>query len=93
MANMVNMTNIEHGKRTVDGRTNRFVVMLTRGELEGISKYRHAHRIGSQGEAMRRLMKVGLEKEMAATGIEFGDQAPAAAGNITVQEIGNAEER
>lgn len=69
MTNMVNITNIEPGKRTVSGglRDIRFVVMLTKKEDEEIQAYRFARQIGSKGEAMRTLIKKGLEKETAIT--------------------------
>lgn len=82
MANMVNIANLDHGKRSVCGlRDLRLVVMLNEQEDSEIQAYRFSRQIGSKAEAMRRLIKIGLEKEMATTGVEFGDQSPVEAGD------------
>lgn len=93
MANMVNMTNLEDGKRSVRGlRGLRLVVMLNEKEDDEIQAYRFSRQIGSKAEAMRRLIKIGLEAEEAATtGVEFGDQPPAEAEDRNTQgECSNA---
>lgn len=78
MANMVNIANSNHGERSVCGlRGLRVVVMLNEGEDSEIQAYRFSRQIGSKAEAMRRLIKIGLEVEkVATTGSEFGDQNP-----------------
>lgn len=82
MANMVNIVNSDHGKRSVRRlRGLRLVVMLNEEEDSEIQAYRFSRQIGSKAEAMRRLIKIGLEKETATTGSEFGDTNPAEAGD------------
>jgi hypothetical protein len=63
MTNMVNFANTEHGKRSVGGRDIRFVVMLTEKEDKQIQAYRFARQIETKAEAMRSLMRKGLEAE------------------------------
>lgn len=64
MTNMVNITNLEDGKRSVCGlRGIRFVVMLNEQEDDEIQAYRFSQHIGSKAEAMRRLIKIGLATE------------------------------
>lgn len=79
MTNMVNIANFEKGKRSVCGlRKLRFVVMLNAEEDQDIQSYRFEHQIGSKAEAMRTLIRKGLEAEkMATTGDEIGVTAPA----------------
>lgn len=79
MTNMVNMTNSEDGKRPVDGRNLRFVVMLTASEYQAINEFRHAQKISTLATAARLLIADGL-KMNAATGTEIGVLSPAAAG-------------
>lgn len=95
MTNMVNIANSEFGKRSVCGlRKLRFVVMLNEQEDREIQAYRFAHQIGAKAEAMRTLIRKGLEAErMATTGNEIGVMTPAEAGNSTDQEINDAERR
>lgn len=65
MANMVNFTNIEQGELSVSGmRDIRFVVMLTREEEKEIQTYRFSRQISTKAEAMRELVRKGLETEM-----------------------------
>ncbi|MFC7399626.1 hypothetical protein ACFQU1_20655 [Chelatococcus sp. GCM10030263] len=66
-------------------RRMRFAVMLTDGEVQRIQNFRFANRIGTTAEAVRMLVEKGLEASAskAATGVQFGDQAPAAALNTT----------
>lgn len=92
MANMVNIANLDHGKRSVCGlRGLRLVVMLNEQEDSEIQAYRFSRQIGSKAEAMRRLIKIGLEVErVATTGVEFGDQSPAEAENNSIQEKADA---
>lgn len=93
MTNMVNIANLEKGKRSVCGlRKLRFVVMLNEQEDGEIQAYRFSQQIGSKAEAMRRLIKIGLETERAATtGDEIGVMAPAEAGTSNRQETIDAE--
>lgn len=83
MANMVNITSLEDGKRTVSlARNIRFVVMLNEQEDKEIQAYRFSRQIGTKSEAMRILIRKGLETEKTATtGVEFGDLSPAVAEN------------
>lgn len=61
MTNMVNMAKSKYGERTLnDGRTRRFVVMLTTEEAEAIREYQHEQRIVSMSEAARILIKQGM---------------------------------
>lgn len=93
MANMVNMTNLEDGKRSVRGlRGLRLVVMLNEQEDSEIQAYRFSRHIGSKAEAMRRLIRIGLEAErVATTGDEIGVTAPAEAEDRNTQgECSNA---
>jgi hypothetical protein len=94
---MVNITNIEQCKRTVSGelRDIRFVVMLTEKEDQAIQSYRFACHIGSKGEAMRTLIRKGLEAEKVATaGEKFGDPTPTVAGhNNSSEECCDAAQR
>ena len=67
MANMVNITNSEYGKRNMEGnRTERFVMMLTERENQAIQEFRFSHRFSSKAEAARTLIELGLNA--AATG-------------------------
>ena len=79
MSNMVNIANFKQGKRSVCGlRGLRLVVMLNEQEDSEIQAYRFSRQIGSKAEAMRRLIRIGLEtEEMATTGDEIGVTAPA----------------
>jgi len=64
MSNMVNIANMEHAERAVTGlRDIRFVVMLNEQEDKDIQAFRFARQIGSKGEAMRTLIRKGLEAE------------------------------
>jgi hypothetical protein len=94
---MINITNIEQGKRTVSGglRDIRFVVMLTEKEDDEIQAYRFNRHIETKAEAMRALIRKGLEAErIAAAGVEFGDLSPTAADhNNTPKECCNAAQR
>ena len=64
MSNMVNIANMEHAERAVTGlRDIRFVVMLNEQEDKDIQAFRFASQIGSKGEAMRTLIRKGLEAE------------------------------
>lgn len=85
---MVNIANFGHSKRSLHRlRDIRFVVMLTEQEDKEIQTYRFAQQINTKAEAMRALIRKGLEAEkMATTGVEFGDQSPAEAGNSNRQE-------
>ena len=92
MSNMVNMTNLEKGKRSVFGlRELRFVVMLTEDENAQIQEYRFTNRIGTKADAVRELIRRGLEKKEATTGGKFGDLAPADAATSNRQETIDAE--
>jgi len=52
--------------------------MLNEKEDSEIQAYRFSRQIGSKAEAMRRLIKIGLEAErMATTGDEIGVLTPA----------------
>lgn len=69
-----------------EARTHRVPLMLTISEVEAITEFRWEIRARTQSDAIRRLINIGLECSRsegpeAATGAEFGDQAPAAAGN------------
>lgn len=88
MANMVNIVNSDHGKRSVRRlRGLRLVVMLNEEEDGEIQAYRFSRQIGSKAEAMRRLIRIGLETEkMATTGEKFGDPTPADAATSNRQE-------
>ena len=77
MANITKIAKFRVVKGAVDGRTKRFVIMLTESEFREISAFRHANQIGSQGEAARRLIKGGL-RESAAAGASLATE-PAAA--------------
>lgn len=64
MSNMVNITNMENSERAVTGlRDIRSVVMLNEQEDKEIQEFRFARQIGSKGEAMRTLIRKGLEAE------------------------------
>lgn len=64
MTNMVNIANFEQSKRTVSGlRDIRSVVMLNEQEDKDIQAFRFARQIGSKAEAMRTLIRKGLEAE------------------------------
>ena len=93
MANMVNITNMEHSKRSLHGlRDIRFVVMLTEQEDKDIQAYRFNRQIETKAEAMRALIRKGLEAErIAATGNEIGVLAPAAAATTNHQETIDAD--
>lgn len=67
MTNMVNITNLEHSKQSLNGRTVRFVVMLTQQEQEEIQEFRYASKLDSKAEAMRALIKIGLAQTKTAT--------------------------
>lgn len=60
----------------VQRRTRRLPVMLTEHEASEIEEFRWAERLGSQAEAVRQLVRLGLN---AATGEGLGNSAPAAA--------------
>lgn len=93
MTNMVNIANFEQGKRSVSGlRDIRSVVMLNEQEESEIQAYRFGRHIGTKAEAVRTLIRKGLEAEkMATTGSEFGDQNPAGAATNNHQEMTDAE--
>lgn len=93
MANMVNITSLEDGKRIISLTRNiRFVVMLNEQEDKEIQAYRFSRQIGTKAEAVRTLIRKGLETEkMATTGSEFGDQNPAGAATNNHQEMTDAE--
>ncbi|TIQ86458.1 MAG: hypothetical protein E5X38_16035 [Mesorhizobium sp.] len=64
MANMVNIANIEQSERPLGrGRDIRFVVMLTEQEDREIQAYRFDRQIETKAEALRTLMRKGLEAE------------------------------
>lgn len=75
----------------MERRSARFPIMLTKQEDEAIQAYRFGRQIGTKAEAVRILIRKGLEAEkMATTGVEFGDQSPADAPSKTDQEIDHA---
>ncbi len=83
MTNMVNMTNKKDGKLTLKShRTIRFVVMLTNEEMEAIEDHRFANRIGATSEAVRTLIRLGLNSQNAETrsGGSAVSRTPALAG-------------
>lgn len=64
MSNMVNIANMEHRERSLQGlRDIRFVVMLNEQEDKAIQAFRFSRQIGSKGEAMRMLIRKGLAAE------------------------------
>jgi len=64
MINMVNITNMEKNDRPFCGlRDIRFVVMLTEEEDKDIQAYRFNRQIETKAEAMRALIRKGLEAE------------------------------
>lgn len=58
-------------------KDRRIAMMIEPTLVNKIDTFRFSNRIGSQAEAMRKLIKIGLENEVATTGVEFGDTAPA----------------
>jgi len=90
MANMVNLTNMEDGKQmSKEPRSTRFVMMLTEGEERSLQAYRFRNHIGTKAEAARTLIAAGL-REVATTGVKFGDPSPVEAETETVLETINA---
>ena len=57
----------------------RFALMLEPSLVERVDTYRFASRITTRAEAIRVLIKSGLEKETAATGARSANSIPAAA--------------
>lgn len=47
-------------------KDERIPIMMEASLLERVETYRFTNRIGSRGEAIRRLVREGLEKEMPA---------------------------
>lgn len=73
--------------------TERFALMLEPDMIEKIDNYRHANRIGTRAETVRKLISRSLagNKEKATTGSEFGDLTPSKPENSSNQEKADAE--
>lgn len=61
-------------------KKTRFALMLEPSLVEQVDTYRFASRITTRAEAIRVLIKSGLDKKNAATGTEIGVLSPVAAG-------------
>lgn len=60
-------------------KEQRIALMMEPSLAHRIDSFRYASRIATRAEAMRVLIKSGLENEVATTGVEFGDAAPVEA--------------
>lgn len=67
MTNMANIANLKQGKQKANGRTIRFVMMLTQQEEEEIQAFRFSSKMDSKAEAARGLIKMGLAQTKTAT--------------------------